>query len=140
LCTTPVVGVVGGGGGGGGGDDVWTTVGVVDTVGVVAGWVAAVVVVFGLWGGAGRGLSAGVLTAFARAGNDARAAVTATGDAREVAVWGLELDLVAMPTPNAAAKPRTAATAALSGAALLNLDVSQLVVGAMQVRAAAVMA
>jgi hypothetical protein len=49
LCTTPVVGVVGGGGGGGGGDDVWTTVGVVKTVGVDAGGVVAVtVVVFGL--------------------------------------------------------------------------------------------
>lgn len=135
MCTTPVVGVVGGGGGGG----VWTTVGVVETVGVDAGWLAAVVVC-DRWGGAGRGLSAGVGTAFARAGSDARAAGTATGDASDVAVCGLELDLVAMPTPNAAANPKTAATAALSGAALLNLDVSQLVVGAMQVRAAAVMA
>jgi len=139
LCTTPVVGVVGGGGGGG--DDVWTTVGVVETVGVDAGGVVAVtVVVFGLWGGAGRALSAGVGTAFARAGSDARAEGTAAGDASEVAVCGLELDLVAMPTPNAAAKPKTAATAALSGAALLNLDVSQLVVGAMQICAAAVVA
>lgn len=135
MCTTPVVGVVGGGGGGG----VWTTVGVVETVGVDAGWVAAVVVC-DRRGGAGRGLSAGVATALSRAGSDARAAGIAAGDASDVAVCGLELDLVAMPTPNAAAKPRTAATAALSGAALLNLDVSQLVVGAVQVRAAAVVA
>ena len=118
----------------------WITVGVLATVGVDAGAEVVALVVCGLRGGAGRGLSAGVGTAFARAGSDARAAGSATGEASEVAVWGLELDLVAMPTPNAAAKPRTAATAALSGAALLNLDVSQLVVGAMQVRAAAVMA
>jgi hypothetical protein len=138
LCTTPVVGVLGGGGGGG----LWITVGVLVTAGVDAGRgaAAAVVVVFGRRGGAGRGLSAGVGTAFSRAGSDARAAGTATGEASDVAAWGLEPDLVAMPTPNDAANPRTAATAALSGAALLNLDVSQLVVGAMQVRAAAVVA
>jgi hypothetical protein len=118
---------------------VWPTVGVVETVGVVAGCVAAVVV-FGRRGGEGRDLSAGVGTAFSRAGNDARAEGMAVGEASEVAVWGLELDLVAMPTPNAATNPRTAATAALSGAALLNLDLSQLVVGSMQVRAAAVVA
>ena len=139
MCTTPVVGVVGGGGGG----VVWTTVGVFVTVGVEAGRgvdVGVAVVAFGRRGGAGRASSAGVGTAFASAGSDARDAGTATGDASEVAVCGLEFDLVAIPTPNAAAKPKTAATAALIGAALLNLDVSQLVVGAVQVRAAAVMA
>jgi hypothetical protein len=128
----PVVGVLGGGGG------AWTTVGVLATVGVDAG--RGVAVVFARRGGAGRGLSAGVGMAFSRAGSDARAAGTATGEASEVAVCRLEPDLVAMPTPNAAANPKTAATAALSGAALLNLDISQLVVGAMQIRAAAVVA
>src|SRR6476619_7497063 len=66
----------------------------------------------------------------------------ATGGTSAVAVCGLELelDLMAIPTPNAAANPNTAATAALSGAALLNLNVSQLRVGAVQVRATAVVA
>jgi hypothetical protein len=98
-------------------------VGVVEIVGVGAAEVTDDVVL-GLLGGAGRGLSAGVAAAFSSAGSDARCAWIATGDASEGAACGLELDLVAMPTPNAAANPNTAATAALSGAALLNLNVS----------------
>jgi hypothetical protein len=110
LWVTPVVGVLITGG-------ALETVGVA-TVGVGAG------VVFGRRGGAGRGLSAGVGTSCRRAGRDARAAGIAAGGASEVAACGLELDLVAMPIPNAPPNPRKAATAALSGAALLNVDVS----------------
>jgi hypothetical protein len=108
------VGVVGG--------VLWTAGGALTTVEVGATGVVAA----GVLGrrGAGRGLSAGVGAAFSSAGSDARGDWIATGGASEFSVWGLELDLVTMPTPNAAANAKAAATIALSGAALLNVDVS----------------
>jgi hypothetical protein len=66
---------------------------------------------FGRAAGLGRDFSAGVATSPCTAGTEARGAWIATGGASEVAVCGLGLDFVAMPTPNASANA-SAATAA----------------------------
>ena len=74
--------------------------------------------------GAGRDFSAGVGTSRSSAGTLTCGAWIETGDASDVAVCWLELDLVAIPTPNAPMNNTTAAAApsTLCEGVLLNLD------------------